>query len=46
VKAAVASQSPDCLFANWQGVMIGSGVIWFEQENHGAMRIKAINLPR
>jgi len=29
VRNAVLAQSPDSLFANWQGVMIGRGQIWF-----------------
>ncbi len=31
LKAGVQSQSPDSLFKNWCGVMIGNGVIWFER---------------
>ena len=26
---AVKAQEPDTLFANWQGVMLGDGQIWF-----------------
>lgn len=29
VKAAVAKQTYATLFANWQGVMIGDGTVWF-----------------
>lgn len=29
LKSAVQNQSPDSLFKNWRGVMIGNGVIWF-----------------
>jgi len=29
LKSAVQSQSPDSLFKNWQGVMIGNGAVWF-----------------
>lgn len=29
LKSAVQNQSPDSLFKNWRGVMIGGGVIWF-----------------
>jgi len=52
-KATVRNQSPDSLFKNWQGVMIGNGDIWFsevgEQTGTGivwAYRIIAINLPK
>jgi hypothetical protein len=29
VMRAVKAQEPDTLFANWQGVMLGDGQIWF-----------------
>ena len=29
VVRAVKAQEPDTLFANWQGVMVGDGQIWF-----------------
>lgn len=29
LKSSVQNQSPDSLFKNWQGVMIGNGAIWF-----------------
>ena len=52
LKEAVRNQSPDTLFKNWQGVMIGNGVIWFsetEQKDKGATvlvcRIIAIYVP-
>jgi len=28
VRAAVLTQSPDTLFANWRGLMIGRGEVW------------------
>lgn len=31
LKSAVQSQTPDSLFKNWRGVMIGNGEIWFSQ---------------
>jgi hypothetical protein len=31
LRSAVQNQSFDSLFKNWQGVMVGHGVIWFEQ---------------
>jgi hypothetical protein len=43
VEKAILSQSSGCLFANYQGVMIGDGQIWFQQEPKGPMRIITIN---
>lgn len=44
VKAAVAKQTYATLFANWQGVMIGDGEIWFSGVGDGKqVRIIAIN---
>lgn len=42
VKDAVTSQSYETLFANWQGVMIGDGEVWFSIVDD-APRITAIN---
>jgi hypothetical protein len=42
VKDAVASQSYETLFANWQGVMIGDGEVWFSIVDD-AVKIIAIN---
>lgn len=45
VKAAVVGQSPECLFANYEGVMIGRGQVWFEAESSRApFKIITINL--
>ncbi|WP_026872945.1 hypothetical protein [Inquilinus limosus] len=49
VKNAVAKQTYETLFANWQGVMIGDGVVWFSGIcndatcNKSEVRIIAIN---
>jgi len=50
LKSIVRTQSPDTLFKNWQGVMIGDGEIWFSevvekgQKQRGWMfRVIAIN---
>lgn len=43
VTKAVEQQVPACLFANYQGVMIGDGEIWFEEQQNGSMKIKTIN---
>ncbi|MGK9236217.1 hypothetical protein KXS07_30640 [Inquilinus limosus] len=49
VKNAVAKQTYETLFANWQGVMIGDGEVWFSgicndaKCNKSTVRITAIN---
>lgn len=44
VKHAIAEQRYAKLFANWQGVMIGDGEVWFSLVGKpGAVRITAIN---
>jgi hypothetical protein len=44
VKQALAAQSYETLFANWQGVMIGDGEIWFSGVGNGnVVKITAIN---
>lgn len=42
---AIEKQPPECLFANWQGVMIGHGAVWFEEQPNGTMKIKTLNIP-
>lgn len=41
---AIQKQVPECLFANWQGVMIGDGEVWFEEQKSGGMKIKTLNI--
>ncbi|MCX8999731.1 hypothetical protein NOF55_21735 [Rhizobiaceae bacterium BDR2-2] len=44
VKQAIAAQTYATLFANWQGVMIGDGELWFSGVGDGNMiKIIAIN---
>ena len=44
VKQAVAKQTYATLFANWQGVSIGDGELWFSSIGSGSnVRITAIN---
>ncbi len=44
VKNAVAGQTYETLFANWQGVMIGDGEVWFSGVGDGnTVKITAIN---
>lgn len=45
VRKAIAEQDPACLFANYQGVMIGSGEVWYEEQKDGGMKIKTLNVP-
>lgn len=42
VKDAVASQNYENLFANWQGIMIGDGEVWFSMVDN-AVKIITIN---
>ncbi|MEO9341023.1 hypothetical protein ABFT80_26875 [Mesorhizobium sp. SB112] len=44
VKQAIAGQTYATLFANWQGVMIGDGELWFSGVGDGnVVKITAIN---
>jgi len=43
VRNAILNQSAACLFGNYQGVMIGSGEIWFEEQSNGKMKIITVN---
>jgi len=45
MRKAIEEQTPACLFANWQGVMIGNGEVWFEEQSSGTMKIKTLNVP-
>jgi hypothetical protein len=43
VTRVVLGQSPDCLFANWQGVMIGRGQVWFADQPDKSLKIISVN---
>lgn len=44
VKEAVSKQTYPNLFANWQGVMIGDGEVWFSGiDNNNTVKIIAVN---
>lgn len=44
IKTAVAKQTYETLFANWQGVMIGDGEVWFSGVGvKNVVKITAIN---
>jgi hypothetical protein len=45
IRKAIEKQTAECLFANWQGVMIGDGEVWFEEQSNGGMKIKTLNIP-
>jgi hypothetical protein len=45
LRKVIEEQRPECLFANWQGIMIGDGEVWFEEQANGSMKIKTLNLP-
>jgi hypothetical protein len=42
VRHAILAQSADCLFGNYQGMMIGRGQVWFQPGSDGQMRIITI----
>ncbi len=43
IKEAVAKQTYSSLFANWQGISIGKGEIWFADTGKNVVKITAIN---
>jgi len=45
LKRVVAAATPESLFANWQGVMLGSGAVWFGPDEQGVLQLTAINGP-
>lgn len=45
IEFAIAKQAPECLFANAQGVMIGNGEVWFDEQPGGGMKIRTLNIP-
>jgi hypothetical protein len=45
MRKAIIMEAPDCLFANWQGVMIGHGEVWFEEQINGSLEIETLNVP-
>jgi len=44
VKAALDRQTPNCLFGNWQGVMVGNGEFWYREITGKGYQIVTINL--
>lgn len=44
LRQAIARQDYATLFANWQGVSVGNGQVWFSAGPGGAVKITAINL--
>jgi hypothetical protein len=45
VRKAIEEQTPACLFANYQGVTIGGGEVWYDEQPDGSLKIKTVNLP-
>jgi hypothetical protein len=43
VQKAITQQSAKCLFGNYQGAMIGTGEVWFSQQQDGSMKIITVN---
>ena len=43
VRQAIAQQSSNCLFGNYQGAMIGNGEVWFREQPNGTMKIVTVN---
>jgi hypothetical protein len=45
VKAKIGDEmSSKCLFANWQGYMVGDGEVWFTEMTSGALKIISFNI--
>jgi hypothetical protein len=44
LKHTILAQNPKCLFANGQGVMIGHGQLWFQEQAGRRMKIITITL--
>lgn len=43
VRSAIAKQSSQCLFGNYQGTMIGGGEIWYREQPNGKMKVVTVN---
>jgi hypothetical protein len=43
VLQSIAQQSAKCLFGNYQGAMIGTGEVWFSEQQNGTMKIITVN---
>jgi hypothetical protein len=45
LQSVIKRQAAECLFANWQGIMIGNGEVWIEASvDNKPLRIIALNL--
>jgi hypothetical protein len=45
VKAKITDEkSSRCMFANWQGFMVGDGEVWFQEFSQGVLKIITFNL--
>jgi hypothetical protein len=45
LKRVVAAAKPEDLFANWQGVSLGQGAIWFGMQASGRIQFFTVNGP-
>lgn len=45
LKRVIAAARREDLFANWRGVMLGQGAIWFGMQRNGKIRFFTINGP-
>jgi hypothetical protein len=43
IRAAILSQSSQCLFGNANGEMIGQGEVWFSEMEDGSVKIITVN---
>jgi hypothetical protein len=46
MKAAIEAQTAKCLFANWQGLMVGDGEVWFSPLPDRTVKIVTFNVPQ
>ena len=44
LKQDILRQRADCLFGNYQGAMIGSGVVWFDQSDGEASPFQVVTI--
>lgn len=43
VRNAILNQTPQCLFGNANGEMVGRGELWFSEQSTGEMKIITVN---
>ncbi len=45
IRAAILRQKPESLWANWEGVMIGNGEVWYGQIGSDTLALQTVNEP-